>query len=117
MKSAPTVHASAGTGQVGVCRCVFLRDSLREGGIAMTTIPKRDPSAVYARKAIAGRKKGVGSRCGCGEVRPEALIREKNRVICHECKRRQKGMKIKDDHHFAAHANSDITLPIPVNDH
>lgn len=83
----------------------------------MTGIPQCDPSAAYARKAIAARKKGVGSRCKCGEARPEALIRQKNRVICHKCKRKEKGMKTKDNHHFAGQANSPITVPVPVNDH
>jgi hypothetical protein len=83
----------------------------------MTGIPQRDPSAAYTRKVIAARKKGVGSRCKCGEARPEALIREKNRVICHQCKRKEKAMKTEDDHHFAGQANSPITVPVPVNDH
>jgi hypothetical protein len=83
----------------------------------MITIPKRDPSAVYARKAIAARKKGVDSQCTCGEARPEALIRERTRVICHECKRKEKGMKTKDDHHPFGQANSPITIPILLNDH
>ena len=83
----------------------------------MTGIPQRDPSAAYVREANATRKKGVGSRCACGEARPRALIREKNRVICHECKRKEKGMKTTDNHHFAGDANSPITVEVPVNDH
>lgn len=77
----------------------------------------RDPEAAYRRRAIAQRRVGVGAKCTCGEARPEALIREKNRVICQACKRKQNGMTGKDDHHFAMKANSPVTISIPVNDH
>lgn len=80
-------------------------------------IPKRDPSAAYTRKAIAARRVGAGSRCACGEARPEALLRKGKSVICHDCKRKEKGMKRQDNHHFAGKANSPVTVPIPVNDH
>lgn len=85
----------------------------------MTTIklPPRDPEAVYVRKSIATRRKGVGARCACGEARPEALTREKSRVICQECKRKEKGMKTTDNHHPASKANSPTTVTIPANDH
>jgi hypothetical protein len=81
------------------------------------TVKSRDPEAAYRRRAIAQRRVGVGAKCACGEARPEALIREKNGVICQECKRKQNGMTRKDDHHYAMKANSPITVPIPVNDH
>jgi hypothetical protein len=77
----------------------------------------RDPESAYARNAIAKRRSGIGSRCKCGEMRTQALIREKNRVICHECKRKERGMTTRDNHHFAMKANSSITVPILVNDH
>ena len=83
-------------------------------------VPKRrlrDPEAAYARGAIAQRRVGINARCECGEARPEALIREKNRVICHECKRKEEGMKTEDNHHFAAEANSPVTVPVAANDH
>ena len=80
-------------------------------------IPKRDPSAAYARKAIAARRVGVGNRCKCGETRPEALIRKGKSVICHDCQRKEKNMKRQDNHHFAGKANSPITIAVPVNDH
>lgn len=80
-------------------------------------LPKRDPSAAHVRKSIAARRAGVGSRCACGETRPEALVRKGKSIICHDCKRKEKGMNRKDNHHFAGKANSPITLPIPVNDH
>src|SRR5437016_11325948 len=79
--------------------------------------PQRDPEAAYVRKAIAQRRVGINARCECGEARPEALIRKKKRIICHECKRKEKGMKTKDNHHFAGKANSPITVSVPVNDH
>jgi hypothetical protein len=81
------------------------------------TIKPRDPEAAYRRHVIAQRRVGVGAKCACGEARPEALIREKNRVICQACKRKQSGMSRKDDHHFAMKANSPVTVPIAVNDH
>jgi hypothetical protein len=80
-------------------------------------VKHRDPEAAYARNAIAKRRAGVDARCKCGEIRAQALIREKNRVICHECKRKERGMTTRDNHHFAMKANSPITVPIHVNDH
>jgi len=80
-------------------------------------VKPRDPEAAYRRRAIAQRRVGVGAKCACGEARPEALIREKNRVICQACKRKQNGTRRKDDHHVAMKANSPVTIPIPVNDH
>jgi hypothetical protein len=80
-------------------------------------LPKRDPEAAYARRAIARRRVGPNAKCACGETRPEALIRAKKGVICHECKRKENNMTTKDNHHFAMKANSPITIPIPVNDH
>jgi hypothetical protein len=77
----------------------------------------RDPEAAYARDAISKRRAGVGARCQCGETRTQALIREKNRVICHECKRKERGMSTKDNHHVAMKANSPVKVPIPANDH
>ena len=83
----------------------------------MTKLPSRDPSAVYVRKAIAARRIGVGARCQCGEVRPEALIRKNKKVICMECNRKKKGMKTQDNHHFAGESNSPVTVSLPTNDH
>jgi hypothetical protein len=76
-----------------------------------------DPEGAYMRKTIAQRSVGLNTKCACGEARPEALIREKKRVICHECKRRERGMKTKDDHHAFGKANNPATISIPVNDH
>jgi hypothetical protein len=80
-------------------------------------LPVRDPIAGHRRKVLAARRVGPNARCACGETRPEALIREKQRVICHECKRKERGMKTTDDHDFAGRANSRVTIPVPVNDH
>jgi len=80
-------------------------------------LPQRNPEAAYVRRAIAARRVGPNAKCACREARPEALIREKSRVICHECKRKQNNMTTKDDHHFAMKANSPITVPTPANDH
>ena len=80
-------------------------------------IKNRDPEAAYVRNAIAQRRSGVAAKCKCGEMRAQALIREKNRVICHECKRKERKITTKDGHHFAMKANSPIAIPIPANDH
>jgi hypothetical protein len=80
-------------------------------------VKQRDPESAYARNAIAKRRSGIGARCKCGEMRAQALIREKNRVICHECKRKERGMTTRDNHHFAMKANSPAIVSIPVNDH
>src|SRR4051812_1449102 len=82
----------------------------------MKKLKQRDPSAAYTRKAIAVRR-AAGGRCSCGEARPQAVIRQKDRLICHECRRKEQGMSIKDKHHFAGEANNPITVDIPVNDH
>ena len=79
--------------------------------------PDRNPSGKYRRKVIAERRIGATRQCACGETRPQALIREQKRVVCHECKRKENGMKLWDDHHVAGKANSPITIPIRVNDH
>lgn len=86
----------------------------------MTTLepPKRDPEAAYARKQKAIRRVGPNAKCSsCGEARPEALIPGTKPTICAECQRKENGMATIDDHHFAARANSPVTIPIPVNDH
>jgi len=83
----------------------------------MKKLPKRDPSAAYVRRVTKARRLGVDAQCTCGEARPEALIRENDRVICHECKRKEESMKTDDDHHFGMAANSTVTIPVPVNDH
>jgi hypothetical protein len=80
-------------------------------------LPQRDPEAAYVRKAVAERSVGVNAKCACGENRPEALIRGSTPIMCHECKRKKEGKMTKDKHHFAARANSPITIPVPVNDH
>jgi hypothetical protein len=64
-------------------------------------LPERDPEAAYARRAIARRRVGPNAKCACGETRPEALMREKKRIVCHECKRKENNMTTIDEHHFA----------------
>ena len=80
-------------------------------------LPKRDPEAAHAREVTAARHVGLNAKCGCGEMRPEALIAGSKPVICAECKRKRSGMSTHDDHHVAAEANSPVTIPTPVNDH
>jgi len=79
-------------------------------------LPKRDPSADYARRNIAARR--VGNRqCRCGEARPEALIPESDPITCHECQREAEGKSLTDNHHVAGKANDSTTIPVPTNDH
>jgi len=59
-------------------------------------LPERDPGAARVRKAKARRRVGVGARCACGEVRPEALIAKSNPIICAACDRKKKGMTTMD---------------------
>jgi hypothetical protein len=80
-------------------------------------LPQRDPEAAYRRKAAAARRFPAGSRCACGETRPEAFIPNSNRVICAACDRFARGKTTFDNHHPAGEANSPITIPAPVNDH
>jgi len=80
-------------------------------------IPQRDPGAAYQRKAAAARRLPVGSRCECGETRPEALIPGTNPLICAECDRIKREKSISDNHHVAGRANSPVTIPVLANDH
>jgi hypothetical protein len=78
---------------------------------------QRDPGAAYQRKAAAARRFPVGSRCECGEARPEALIPGTDPLICAECNRIKQGKSAFDKHHPAGRANSRVTIPVPANDH
>jgi len=80
-------------------------------------LPSLDPSGVYRRKAVAKRRVGLGSRCECGEDRPEALIVGTKPRICAACKRIKSGQTTTDRHHFAGRTNNPTTIPVPVNDH
>ena len=83
----------------------------------MKKLPTRDPEAAFVRRATAARCIGANAKCACGENRPEALIRGSKPVMCHECKRKEEGKTTVDEHHFAAAANSPVTMPASVNDH
>jgi hypothetical protein len=82
-----------------------------------TKLALRDPEAAYVRKQVAQRRVGPNAKCQCGETRPEALKRKNKRVICHECQRKELGMKTTDEHHFAMEANLPDTITVPANDH
>jgi len=75
----------------------------------------RDPIAAHQRKAV--RRIGLDAQCACGESRPEALLSRRNPAICAACDRTQRGKTTLDRHHVAGKANSEITIPVPVNDH
>jgi hypothetical protein len=80
-------------------------------------LPTRDPIGKAQRRSRAERRIGYGSKCACGESRPEALIADSVPMACAECKRRQKGQSITDRHHVAGRANHDLTIPVLANDH
>ena len=80
-------------------------------------IPERDPGAARVRRARSARRVGPGARCACGEARPEALIANRNPMICAACDRKKKGKTTMDDHHPFGKANNPTTIPVPVNDH
>jgi hypothetical protein len=80
-------------------------------------IPQGDRIAAQARRAEAQRRVGIDAKCGCGEDRPEALIRKESDVACAACARKRKGKITVDNHHVAGKANSRVTIPVPVNDH
>ena len=79
--------------------------------------PTRDSSGTYRRKLVAARRMGVGTRCSCGEGRPEALIPGSKPTVCAACKRATNGCTTIDQHHFAGKANNPATVSVPVNDH
>ena len=80
-------------------------------------LPTGDSIAAHRRRVVATRRVGFGSRCACGEQRPEALIPRSTPVICAACQRKATGRTTTDNHHFAGKANNRTTVPVPVNDH
>jgi hypothetical protein len=80
-------------------------------------LPLRNPEAAWLRKTTASRRVGVNATCACGETRPEALIRTSKPTICHECRRKEEGKSVVDNHHVFGQSNSPVTVPTPVNDH
>jgi hypothetical protein len=80
-------------------------------------IPPRDPRSAFRRKVIAARRVGEGSKCACGENRPEALIPGSDPMICAKCDRKSKGHTKMDNHHIAGDANNPGTIAVSVNDH
>jgi hypothetical protein len=80
-------------------------------------LPRRDRIGAHRRKVVAARRVGFGTRCACGEDRPEALIAGSKPPMCAACIRAAKGRTTTDHHHFAGRANHPTTISIPVNDH
>ena len=76
-----------------------------------------DPVGAYQRKTTARRCVGDRLCSFCGEARPEALIRDSDPAICHECKRRMNGHTTMDKSHTAGEANHPETIRVPANDH
>lgn len=76
-----------------------------------------DPIANYARKSVSARRIGVGRQCACGENRPEALVPKSEPIMCARCKRKKEDKSTVDQHHVAGTANSEVTVPVDVNDH
>ena len=77
----------------------------------------RDPIRAHQREAASLRRTGEDAKCACGEARPDALIAGSNPVACTQCRRKEQGKSIMDNHHVAGRANSLLTISIPANDH
>lgn len=77
-----------------------------------------DPIKSGARKAKTRRRVGQGAVCtACGESRAEMLAQRSRPKLCRTCYALKQGKKHTEDHHWAADANSPITVAVPVNDH
>ena|SRR2546425_2748980 len=83
----------------------------------MRKLSQRDPAATYIREVRAKRWFPENSQCPCEEARPEAFVRKKIPVICHECNRTKQGKTTVDKHHVAGKSNNDTTILAPANDH
>lgn len=80
-------------------------------------LPNRDPIAANQRDVIARRRVGENVRCACGESRPNALTKGRDPAICASCDREKNGRTTLDRHHVAGKSNSQVKIPIWVNDH
>src|ERR1700723_3027125 len=80
-------------------------------------ISPRDPRAVYRRRVVAARRFAIGTKCICGESRPEALVPGTKPTICYRCYRKSRQQKTRDDHHVFGRSNSPFTMSVPINDH
>jgi hypothetical protein len=76
-----------------------------------------DPRSAHRRGVVAARRAGIGNKCACGELRPEALISGRVPAVCFSCDRERLGWKKSDRHHLFGAANSPVTVSGPVNDH
>jgi hypothetical protein len=80
-------------------------------------LPPQNPRGACRRKSTRQRVVGLTAQCKCGESRPEALIPDRDPVVCMDCDRRNHGISDRDDHHIAGAANDRTTISVPVNDH
>lgn len=67
------------------------------------------------RRARKERRFGPDARCAlCGESDLVALVR---RDLCYACQAHQAGKPDVEQHHVAGRHNSDVTVPLPANEH
>jgi hypothetical protein len=67
------------------------------------------------RHAQRQRRFGPEARCSlCGESDPIALV---GRDLCYGCQAHQAGRPDVELHHVAGRHNSDVTVPLPANEH
>lgn len=86
---------------------------------------QRDPIARGARKAAAARRAAGRACTSChhlrpgrpAEDRPEALVTDREPIICYECMMIKAGRPPFEPDHTAGRHNSDLTLLVPANDH
>ena len=80
-------------------------------------IPPRNPRVAYRRSVVAARRFAIGTKCICGESRPEALVPGTKPTICYKCGRKFRKRKTRENHHLFGESNSPFTMSVPVNDH
>ena len=67
------------------------------------------------RRAQRRRRFGPDARCAiCGESDPIALV---GSGLCYGCQVERAGKPDVEQHHVAGRHNSDVTVPLPLNEH
>jgi hypothetical protein len=77
------------------------------------------PSAItaHSRKVRQERSHGKNARCkNCGETNPTVLVFSRPK-LCQSCFAKRANRTATEEHHPTGVANSDFTVPLPVNAH
>lgn len=72
-----------------------------------------------ARRELHRRRLGVREPyCHrCGEAEPAALQRRGEEIVCFACIAHGSGHTLIERHHYAAKANDELRVPLPINPH